>query len=57
MFLSNASVRRPVAMSCLIISLSLLGLDAYRTMNVEYLPKVDVPYNKVETISPRGSPT
>jgi len=28
MFLSDASIKRPIAMSCLIIALTLLGLKA-----------------------------
>ena len=56
MFLSNAAVRRPVAMSCLIIGLGLLGLNAFRTIGLELLPKVDVPYITVVTIYPGASP-
>ncbi len=56
MILANASVRRPVAMSCLIIGLSLLGLNAYRTMGLELFPKVDIPYVTVVTVYPGASP-
>ncbi len=56
MFLSNASIRRPVAMSCLIIGLSLLGLNAYRKMGLELMPKLDVPYITITTIYPGASP-
>ncbi len=56
MFLSDASIRRPVAMGCLIIGLSLLGLNAYRKMGVELMPKMDVPYITVTTIYPGASP-
>ncbi|MBU2549741.1 MAG: efflux RND transporter permease subunit [Proteobacteria bacterium] len=56
MFLSNASIRRPVAMSCLIIALTLLGLNAYRKIGVELLPKVDMPYITITTIYPGASP-
>jgi HAE1 family hydrophobic/amphiphilic exporter-1 len=38
MFLSDASVRRPVAMSCLIIGLTLLGGNAARRMGLELMP-------------------
>ena len=34
MFLSNGSVSRPVAMSCLIIALALLGGSAYRKLGI-----------------------
>lgn len=56
MFLSDASIRRPIAMGCLIIALSLLGFNAYRKMGVELMPKMDVPYITVTTIYPGASP-
>ncbi len=57
MFLSNASIRRPVAMGSLIIALALLGLNAYRKMGLEFMPKVDVPYITIVTPYPGASPT
>ncbi|MBN1361076.1 MAG: efflux RND transporter permease subunit [Sedimentisphaerales bacterium] len=56
MFLSDASIRRPVAMASLIIALALLGFNAYRKMGVELMPKMDVPYITVTTIYPGASP-
>jgi hydrophobic/amphiphilic exporter-1 (mainly G- bacteria), HAE1 family len=56
MFLANASVRRPVAMACLIIGLSLLGMNAYRNMGLELMPKIDLPFITVSTIFPGASP-
>lgn len=56
MFLSNASTRRPVAMSALLIGLSFLGFNAYRTIQLEFMPKVDIPYITVVTVYPGGSP-
>jgi len=56
MFLSDASVRRPVAMSCLIIGLTLLGLNASRKMGLELMPKMDAPFITVTTIYPGASP-
>jgi len=56
MILSDFSVRRPVAMSCVIIGLALLGLNAYRKMGLELMPRVDVPYVTVVTIYPGASP-
>jgi len=56
MFLSNASVKRPVAMSCLIIGLALLGLNSWRKMGLEFMPKMDVPYITVTTIYPGATP-
>ncbi|MFH1919288.1 MAG: efflux RND transporter permease subunit [Planctomycetota bacterium] len=56
MILSDVSIRRPIAMGCLIIGLALLGLNAYRKMGLELMPKVDVPYVTVVTIYPGASP-
>ena len=56
MFLSDASIRRPIAMSCLIIGLTLLGLNSYRKMGLELMPKMDVPFITVTTIYPGASP-
>ena len=56
MFLSDASVKRPIAMSCLIIGLTLLGLKAWRDMGLELMPKMDAPFITVTTIYPGASP-
>ncbi|HHH75501.1 MAG TPA: efflux RND transporter permease subunit, partial [Phycisphaerae bacterium] len=56
MFLSNASVRRPIAMGCVIIAFSLLGFNSYRKMNVELMPKMDLPYITIVTVYPGASP-
>ncbi|MBN1592304.1 MAG: efflux RND transporter permease subunit, partial [Candidatus Coatesbacteria bacterium] len=56
MFLSEASVRRPIAMSCLIIALALLGFNAYRKIGLELMPKVDLPYITIVTEYPGASP-
>ena len=56
MILSDFAVRRPVAMSCLIIGLTLLGLNAYRKMGLELMPKMDAPFVSVVTIYPGASP-
>ncbi len=56
MFLSNAAVKRPVAMSCLIIGLTLLGMNAYRKMGLEIMPKVDIPYITIITVYPGATP-
>jgi HAE1 family hydrophobic/amphiphilic exporter-1 len=57
MSLSDASIRRPVAMGCLIIALTLLGFNAYRKMGLELMPRTDVPYITVTTIYPGASPS
>jgi len=56
MFLSDFAVRRPVATSCLIIGLTILGVNAYRKMGLEMMPKVDIPYITVVTVYPGASP-
>jgi HAE1 family hydrophobic/amphiphilic exporter-1 len=56
MFLSDASVKRPIAMSCLIIGLALLGFNAYRKMGLELMPKLDLPYITITTVYPGASP-
>ncbi len=56
MSLSNFSVRRPVAIICLFIGLSLLGFNAYRKMGLEIMPKVDLPYITIITVYPGASP-
>jgi len=56
MFLSDASIKRPVAMCSGIIALVLLGVNAYRKLGVENMPRVDVPYVTIITVYPGGSP-
>jgi len=55
MFLSDVSVKRPIAMGCLIIGLALLGFNAYRMMGLELMPKVDMPFITITTIYPGAS--
>jgi HAE1 family hydrophobic/amphiphilic exporter-1 len=56
MFLATASVKRPVAMSALIIGLTLLGIYSYFKMNLELMPKTDLPYITIVTVYPGASP-
>ncbi|MCJ8499773.1 efflux RND transporter permease subunit [Desulfatitalea alkaliphila] len=56
MFLADAAIRRPVAMGCLIIALTLLGLNASRKMGVEFMPRMDAPFITIVTIYPGSSP-
>ena len=55
MFLSDAAVRRPIAMGCLIIGLTLLGANAYRKLGLELMPRMDVPFITVVTVYPGAS--
>ncbi|MBN2242841.1 MAG: efflux RND transporter permease subunit [Acidobacteria bacterium] len=56
MFLSEASVKRPIAMGALIITLTLLGLNSARKLGLELMPKIDVPYITVITAYPGATP-
>lgn len=56
MALSSTSLRRPVAMTCLLIALTFLGANAYRKMGLELMPKVDAPYITVVTVWPGATP-
>lgn len=56
MFLSNASLRRPIAMTVGLIALMIFGALALRTTGVDIVPQVDVPYVSVSVIYPGASP-
>jgi len=56
MSLSDASLRRPIAMLSLIIALTLLGLNSYRKLGLELMPRMDVPYITIVTVYPGASP-
>ncbi len=56
MIISDAAVRRPIAMGCLIIALTLLGLNAWRKLNLELMPSLDVPFVTVVTPYPGATP-
>jgi hydrophobic/amphiphilic exporter-1 (mainly G- bacteria), HAE1 family len=56
MFLANASTKRPIAMSCLLIALVALGLNSFRKLSIENMPSVDIPYIAVVTTWVGASP-
>ena len=56
MFLANASTKRPIAMSCLLIALVALGLNSFRKLAIENMPAVDIPYIAVVTTWVGASP-
>ncbi len=56
MSLSKLSIARPVAMSCFIIMLVMLGANAYRKIGIDLLPKMDIPYVQITTVYPGASP-
>jgi HAE1 family hydrophobic/amphiphilic exporter-1 len=43
-------------MSCLIIGLAMLGLNAWRKLGLELMPRIDAPFITVTTIYPGASP-
>ena len=57
MFLSNASIRRPVAMSMGVLSLVVLGLFSYFGLPVDLMPDVEFPVVTVRTIYPGAGPS
>ena len=56
MFLSSASTRRPIAVTCLLLALIGLGANAFRKMSIENIPAVDIPYVAISTTWPGASP-
>ncbi len=56
MFLATASVKRPVAMSSLIIGLTLLGIYSFFNMGLELMPQIDLPFVTIITVYPGASP-
>ncbi len=56
MTLSQLSIRRKVAMTCVILMLVILGVFAYQKIGIDLLPKFDVPYVQVTAIYPGASP-
>ncbi len=55
MSLTDASIRRPVAVSLLMLGLLFFGLVAYFTLPVSYLPQVDFPTIQVSAGLPGAS--
>ena len=56
MFLSRASVRRPIAMSCFLIMLVLFGINSWDQLGLDAFPNVEIPYVTVTTVYPGASP-
>lgn len=55
MFLSRASVRRPIAMSCFLIMLVLFGINSWDQLGLDAFPNVEIPYVTVTTVYPGAS--
>jgi len=56
MLLSNLSIRRPVAMTTVLLVLMLFGVLAYRKLGVDLMPQVDLPFVTVITVYPGAAP-
>ena len=56
MFLSNASIRRPIAMTAVILVMTVFGVLAYRNLGVDLMPPIEMPFITVVTVYPGASP-
>ena len=56
MFLSDISLKRPIAMTVVLLALGLFGFLAWRSAGVDLVPLVDVPYVTVTVVYPGATP-
>ena len=56
MFLSNFSIKRPIAMTAIIIVMILAGINSYRGIGLNVMPEIDIPYVTITTVYPGASP-
>lgn len=56
MILSNFSIKRPVAMTVIVIAMLFVGINSYRKIGLNNMPDIDVPYVTVTTVYPGASP-
>ncbi len=56
MFLSNFSIKRPIAITSLIIAMVLAGISAYRKIGLDNMPELDIPFVTITTVYPGASP-
>ena len=56
MNLPQLSIQRKVAMCCFILLFVLIGINSYRKINLEAIPRMDVPYVAISTVYPGASP-
>ncbi len=56
MFLSKLSINRPVLTTMLISVFLLFGIIAYRTLNINQTPEVEIPFVTITTIYPGAGP-
>ena len=56
MFLSKWSVRRPIAMTAVIIVLVMIGLSLYPRISIDLLPQMEIPTILVRCVWEGASP-
>ena len=56
MWITKVSIRHPVFATMVMVGLMVLGLFSYRSLGVESMPNVEIPYAWVETQYPGASP-
>lgn len=56
MFLAKLSIQRPIMVTMGIVVFIIFGFLAYRSMNVNTMPVVDIPYITITTIYPGAGP-
>ena len=56
MILTDISLKRPIAMTVVLLALGLFGFLSFRNIGVDLLPQVDVPYVTVVVVYPGASP-
>ena len=56
MFLAKLSVNRPVLTTVILTVFILFGALAFKTLNLNRLPKVDIPYVTITTVYPGAGP-
>lgn len=53
----DASLKRPIAMMCLIIALLMFGFQCFRSLGLDFFPNIDTPYITVSVTYPGASPS
>ena len=56
MWITKVSIRHPVFATMVMVGLMVLGLFSYRSLGVESMPNVEIPFAWVETQYPGASP-
>ena len=56
MFLADASVRKPIALTALVLALLLFGVKEFFTLGVDSFPRVEVPFITIVTVDPGSTP-